>query len=192
MFQINSEHFGHFGGSVKVISPTQKFSDSRGAFYVDFREDDFRDLGLPYNFVQCNSTRSAKGVIRGLHFQLEPPMGKVLHVTSGRAYLVTVDIRRHSPTFLQWHGIEATAINRIQVWAPSGFARGYCALEDNTDVQYKCTGYFDAAGDDAIAYDDPDIRVDWPKVKLFGADWGPLLSARDRAAKTLRERGMLV
>jgi dTDP-4-dehydrorhamnose 3,5-epimerase len=114
-------------------------------------------------------------------------MGKVLHVTSGRAYLVTVDIRRHSPTFLQWHGIEATAINRIQVWAPSGFARGYCALEDNTDVQYKCTGYFDAAGDDAIAYDDPDIRVDWHTWP-----WDPILSERDRAAKTLRERGMLV
>ena len=182
MFQIDSEHFGE---AVKVISPTQKFSDSRGAFYVDFREDDFRDLGLPYIFTQFNSTRSAAGVIRGLHFQLDPPMGKVIHVTSGSAYLVTVDLRHESPTFLQWHSVEATACNRIQVWAPSRFARGYCALEDNTDVQYKCTNYFDAHGDDGIAWNDPAIRVNWPVTY-------PILSARDRAAKTLHERGELL
>jgi dTDP-4-dehydrorhamnose 3,5-epimerase len=182
MFQIDSEHFD---GAVKVISPTQKFSDSRGAFYIDFRKDDFKDLGMPNVFLQINSTRSAKGVIRGLHFQVTPPMGKVMHVTSGAAYMVTVDLRRHSPTFLHWHGVYASSTNRIQVWAPADFARGYCALEDNTDVQYKCTGYFDAAGDDAIAYNDPDIRVDWPRKN-------PILSERDRAAKTLRERGMLI
>jgi len=186
MFQIDSEHFD---GAVKVISPTQKFSDSRGSFYIDFREDDFASLGLPFQFVQLNSTRSMKGVIRGLHFQLNPPMGKVMHVTSGSAYLVTVDLRHESPTFLQWHSVEATARNRIQVWAPSRFARGYCALEDNTDVQYKCTDYFYAAGDDAIAWNDPDIRVDWPLLPTWPWPW--VLSERDRAAKTLRERGML-
>lgn len=181
MFKIDS---AHFGGVVKVISPTVSFSDSRGAFSVDFRKDDFARLRLPSRFMQFNSSRSAAGVIRGLHFQF--PMGKVMSVTSGRAYLVTVDLRSDSPTFLKWFGVEATADNRIQVWAPSEFARGYCALEDNTQVQYKCTAHFDAEADDAIAWNDPDIGVEWPtgQSKLH-------ISARDSAALTVRERGML-
>jgi dTDP-4-dehydrorhamnose 3,5-epimerase len=179
MFKIDSEHFG---GEVKVISPTQVFSDIRGFFSVEFRKDDFKKLGLPYEFVQDNISRSAKGVVRGLHFQMTPPMGKLMHVTAGRAYLVTVDLRK-GPTFLKWLGIEASSSNRVQVWAPSSFARGYCSLEDNTDVHYKCTEYFDADGDAGIYWNDPDIGVDWP-VK------NPILSERDRLSKTVREGGL--
>lgn len=175
MFKLDA---AHFGGEVKVISPTQTFADSRGAFAVEFRKDDFRDLGLPTEFVQDNCSRSAKNVIRGLHFQMDPPMGKLMRVTSGAALLVTVDFRSDSPTFLQWVGVEASADNRVQVWAPAMFARGFCSLEDNTEVRYKCTGYFDSKGDDAVRWNDPDVGVKWSITD-------PLLSDRDRNAKTV-------
>jgi len=177
MFKIDSEHFD---GDVVVISPTKKFCDARGFFAIEFRKDNFRDLGLPNEFVQDNCSRSAAGVVRGLHFQLEPPMGKLMHVTSGCAYLVTVDLRPKSPTFLKWFGIEASAQNRIQVWAPADFARGYCALENHTDVHYKCTAYFNALGDNAIAWNDPDIGVKWPTKY-------PILSDRDKTAQSLKQ-----
>jgi dTDP-4-dehydrorhamnose 3,5-epimerase len=175
MFRLDAVHFGE----VKVISPTRTFSDSRGEFAVEFRKDDFKELGLPTEFVQDNSSRSVKNVIRGLHFQMNPPMGKLMRVTSGRALLVAVDFRPESPTFLQWTGVEASAENRIQVWAPATFARGFCSLTDDVVVRYKCTGYFDAKGDDAVRWDDPDISVKWPITD-------PLLSERDRTAKFWR------
>jgi dTDP-4-dehydrorhamnose 3,5-epimerase len=175
MFKIDAEHFG---GEVKVISPAKTFADDRGFFSIEFRKDDFQSLGLPTEFVQDNHSRSAKNVIRGLHFQIDPPMGKLMRVTSGTALLVTVDFRPDSPTFLQWVSVEASADNRVQVWAPAMFARGFCALSDNTEVRYKCTGYFDAKGDDGVRWDDPDVGVDWP-IK------DPLLSERDRNAKTV-------
>lgn len=172
MFKIDSVHFDE----VKVISPTEVFRDDRGEFSVTFRRDEFRELGLPYYFVQDNCSVSKKNVIRGLHFQLNPDMGKLMTVTSGRAFLVAVDFRRFSPTFLQWHGIEATAENRIQVWAPSDFLRGFCTLEDNTEVRYKCDNYFDGQADSSVAWDDPDINIGWP-IK------DPLLSDRDKYAR---------
>ena len=177
MFKLDAVYFDE----VKVISPTQIFSDIRGEFAVEFRKDDFQALGLPTEFVQDNCSRSVKNVIRGLHFQVDPPMGKLMRVTSGAAFLVTVDFRPKSSTFLQWVGIEATAENRIQVWAPADFARGFCSLTDNTEVRYKCTGYFDAKGDDAVSWNDPYIGVKWPITD-------PLLSERDRAATTIGGR----
>ncbi len=168
---------------MKVILPTALFSDERGYFGIEFRKDDFKKLGLPTEFVQSNYSHSAPHVIRGLHFQSNPPMGKLMRVTSGEAFLVTVDLRPESKTFLQWMGIWSKAGDGIQVWAPERFARGFYARQE-TEVRYMCTGYFDAAGDDVIAWNDLDIGVDWP-IEF------PILSERDRKAKTLRERGLL-
>src|SRR5579871_2570903 len=108
-----------------VVLVPDVFQDSRGFFLEAFREDKFRELGLPTQFVQDNHSRSAKGVVRGLHFQWEPPMGKLMRVTLGTAFLVAVDIRKGSPSFGKWYGVEASVENRKQVYAPAGFARGF-------------------------------------------------------------------
>ena len=175
-FKLDAEYFG----AVKVISPVKVFHDHRGFFMTAYRDDDFAKLGLPTKFVQDNHSCSAKNVVRGLHFQLNPPMGKLMRVTSGRAFLVAVDMRQGSPTFLKWIGVEASAENFVQVWAPAEFARGFCALEDNTVVQYKCTGLYDPAGDAGVLWNDPTIGVVWP-VKT------PVLSDKDRKAPTVKE-----
>src|SRR5271170_5925060 len=125
-------------GDVVVVVP-EIFQDSRGFFTETFRADQFKALGLPTEFVQDNHSRSARGVVRGLHFQWDPPMGKLMRVTAGNAFLVAVDIRKGSPTLGKWVGIEASAANRKQIWAPAGFARGFAVLSDYADVLYKCT-----------------------------------------------------
>src|SRR6266481_2751333 len=122
-----------------VVLVPRVFQDERGFFMETYRNDEFKNLGLPDNFVQENQSYSRKAVVRGLHFQWDPPMGKVMRVTRGIAFFVAVDIRRGSPTVGRWHGIEVSAANRLQVWAPPGFARGFCALTDGTEVQYRCT-----------------------------------------------------
>src|ERR1035437_6307619 len=141
-------------GDVVVILPN-KFSDNRGYFMETFREDQVSGLGLPAHFVQDNHSKSAKGVVRGLHFQWEPPMGKLMRVTVGKAFLVAVDIRKNSSTRGQWTGVEASPENLRQVWAPAGFARGFCSLEDGTEVQYKCTGIYNGKAESVIRWDDP-------------------------------------
>src|SRR6266481_4522168 len=112
-------------GDVVVLAPSV-FRDERGFFSETFRADQFKELGLPYEFVQDNHSGSVKGVLRGLHFQWEPPMGKLMRVTRGAAFLIAVDIRKDSPTLGKWVGLEASAENKKQVWAPAGFARGFC------------------------------------------------------------------
>lgn len=176
IYRIESEHFG---GEVKVISHSI-FEDHRGYFSVPFRRDEFAELGLPTEFVQDNHSLSCGGVIRGLHFQLYPQMGKLMRVISGQALLVTVDLRYESPTFLGYHAIMATPADRIQVWAPHRFARGFYALESYTEVQYKCTGMFSAEHDQAVAWNDPDIGIEWPITN-------PILSEKDRNAPTVKE-----
>ena len=176
IYRIESEHFG---GAVKVIS-LDVFSDNRGYLSIPFRQDEFAALGLPTEFVQDNHSRSIKNVVRGLHFQLDPPMGKIMRVTRGTAWLVTVDLRQDSPTFLQYLGVMANAENQRQVWAPAEFARGFAAMEDNTEVQYKCTGMFDKAGDSAIRWDDPAIGIAWPVGN-------PILSEKDINAPSVAE-----
>jgi dTDP-4-dehydrorhamnose 3,5-epimerase len=118
--------------------------------------------------------------VRGLHFQWDPPMGKLMRVSQGSAYLVAVDIRRGSPTLGKWVGVEASAENRRQVWAPAGFARGFCVLSDVAEIQYKCTGIYSNKGESGIRWDDPDIGVEWPVQD-------PLLSEKDRKAQTLAQ-----
>ena len=150
---------------VAVLVP-KVFEDERGYFMETFRADQFRDFGLPTEFVQDNHSYSKKGVLRGLHFQWEPPMGKLMRVIHGSAYLVAVDVRPGSPTLGKWFGIEASAENKKQVWAPAGFARGFCALTDDVEVQYKCTGIYNALAESAIRWDDPEIEIEWP-LKQF-------------------------
>src|SRR6476661_135954 len=146
---------------VVVIVP-DIFQDSRGFFSETFRADQFQSLGLPTEFVQDNHSGSARGVVRGLHFQWEPPMGKLMRVTVGSAFLVAVDIRKGSPTLGRWVGIESSADNRKMVWAPAGFARGFCALADGTEIQYKCTGLYNSKAEGSIRWNDPEIGVEWP------------------------------
>jgi dTDP-4-dehydrorhamnose 3,5-epimerase len=168
----------HLGGVVVVVP--EVFQDSRGFFMETYREDQFKALGLPSHFVQDNHSRSAKGVVRGLHFQWEPPMGKLMRVTLGRAFLVAVDIRHGSPTLGKWVGIEASDSNRRQVWAPAGFARGFCVLSDFAEIQYKCTGLYSNTGESGILWNDPRIGIEWPVSE-------PSLSAKDQKAQTLEQ-----
>jgi len=173
--KIESKHLG----DVVVLVP-EIFQDSRGFFSESFRADQFKSLGLPTEFVQDNHSGSTKGVVRGLHFQWEPPMGKLMRVTRGCAFLVAVDIRKASPTLGKWVGIEASAENRRAVWAPAGFARGFCALSEITEIQYKCTGIYNAKAESAIRWNDPAIGIQWPLSDV-------LVSEKDRKARTLAE-----
>src|SRR5664279_1130146 len=128
-------------GDVKVIGH-EVFEDHRGFFMEAYHHDHFRELGLPAEFVQLNHSGSVKNVVRGLHFQWEPPMGKLMRVIRGTAFIVAVDIRKGSPTLGKWCGIEASTENRREVWAPAGFARGFCVLSEFAEIQYKCTGLY--------------------------------------------------
>jgi len=166
-------------GDVVVIVP-EIFQDSRGFFTETFRADQFKALGLPTEFVQDNHSRSAKGVVRGLHFQWDPPMGKLMRVTAGSAFLVAVDIRKGSPTLGKWTGVEASTENRRQVWAPAGFARGFCALSEGTEIQYKCTGIYSNKAESAIRWNDPAIGIKWPLADVTVSD-------KDRNAATLAD-----
>lgn len=173
--RMESRHLG----DVVVIVP-EVFQDSRGFFSETFRADQFAQLGLPTTFVQDNHSASAKGVVRGLHFQWEPPMGKLMRVTVGSAFLVAVDIRKGSPTLGKWVGIEASATNRRAVWAPAGFARGFCSLEDGTEIQYKCTGIYSSKAESGILWNDPAIGIQWPLPDVAVSD-------KDRNARSLAD-----
>jgi dTDP-4-dehydrorhamnose 3,5-epimerase len=174
LFEIVDEHFN---GEVKVIQPTT-FSDNRGSLTVTRLQDDPL-FCFPSRVLRQMVSRSERGVIRGLHYQLDPPMGKLMQVINGAAYLVAVDIRMNSPTFLRYHNVIAHERNNYQVWAPAGFARGYCALEPNTIVLYNCDEY--VGEDRAVLWNDPDIGIDWPLTD------NPILSDRDKFARTARE-----
>src|ERR1700749_593440 len=156
-FKIESVHLN----DVVVVMPEVR-GDSRGFFMETYRADQFRELGLPAEFVQDNHSKSKKGVLRGLHFQWEPPMSKLMRVTIGAAFLVAVDIRKGSPTLGKWFGLEVSAENKKQVYAPYGFARGFCALTDGCEVQYKCTGLYNSGAESGISYNDPAIGIEWP------------------------------
>jgi len=163
-----------------VVITSEVFEDERGFFMEAFRADQFKDLGLPHNFVQDNHSRSAQGVLRGLHFQWDPPMGKLMRVTYGQAFLVAVDIRKGSPTLGQWFGLEVSAENKKQVWAPAGFARGFCVLSDFAEIQYKCTGIYNPKAESGILWNDPEIGIKWPISN-------PTLSGKDAKAQTLNQ-----
>ena len=173
--EIQSTHLDE----VVVLVP-QVFADDRGYFMETFRSDAFHTLGLPHAFVQENHSLSKRGVLRGLHFQWEPPMGKLMRVTRGTAFLVAVDVRPGSPTVGHWVGVEVSAENRKQVWAPATFARGFCALTGEVEVQYLCTGIYNGRAESAIRWDDPDIGIAWPIEP-------EIVSEKDRQARTLKD-----
>lgn len=145
-----------------------------------FKSDLFKQNGIPTEYLQDNHSGSVRNVLRGLHFQWEPPMGKLMRVTRGAAFLVAVDIRKNSPAFGKWFGREVSAQNRIQIWAPAGFARGFCVLSDYAEIQYKCTGQYSSKAESGILWNDPEIGIEWP-IK------NPILSSKDMKAQTLRE-----
>ena len=163
-----------------LIIQTKVFEDERGFFMEVHRRDLFREMGLDLDFVQDNHSRSHYGTIRGLHFQWEPAMGKLMRVTRGKAFLVAVDIRKNSPNLGQWIGIEVSEDDKRQVWAPAGFARGFCALSDIVDIQYKCTGTYNNACESGILWNDPEVGIKWPVEK-------PVLSEKDEVAQPLRK-----
>ena len=163
-----------------VVLRAKAIEDDRGFFLEVFRADRFRELGLPDRFLQENQSRSRRGVLRGLHFQWDRPMGKLMRVLAGRAFLVAVDIRRGSPTLGQWYGREVAAEDRLQIWAPPGFARGFCALSEQAEIEYKCTALYNPAGEGAIRWDDLAFGIEWPVS-------APILSPKDATAGTFED-----
>jgi len=163
-----------------VVLAGQPFRDDRGYFLEAFRADQFRELGLPWEFVQDNHSYSRKGVLRGLHFQWEPPMGKLMRVTRGTAFLAAVDIRKGSPTLGRNFCLEVSAESCLQVWASAGFARGFCALTDDVEVQYKCTGIYNSKYESGIRWNDPDLAIPWPLKD-------PIVSVKDGQAQSFRD-----
>jgi dTDP-4-dehydrorhamnose 3,5-epimerase len=170
---------GRHLGEIVVLQP-DVYEDERGGFMEAFRADRLRVLGLPDAFAQENQSWSRRGVVRGLHFQYDPPMAKLMRVISGQALLVAVDIRRGSPTLGRWFAIEASAENRLQVYAPPGFARGFCVASESAEVLYKCTAHYNPRGESGIRWDDPRIGIAWPVER-------PILSPKDAAAQSLAD-----
>ncbi len=168
---------------VLLVRP-RVFPDDRGWFAEVLHAEAFEalGLGLPTRFVQVNQSRSSRGVIRGLHFQWDPPQGKLMRVVTGRAFMVAVDIRPGSPTLGRHVAVEASADEPLLFWAPASFARGFCALSDVTEVEYFCTGTYNAACESGIRWDDPDVGIAWPV-----APGEAQLSPKDAAAGTLAD-----
>lgn len=164
-----------------VIEPAV-YGDDRGFFTESWNARTFVQAGLDLTFVQDNHSRSARGVLRGLHFQNPNPQGKLVRVVSGSVWDVAVDIRRSSPSFGRWVGVELSAENKRMFWIPPGFAHGFLSLEDGTDFLYKCTDFYDPASEHSLLWNDPVLGIDWP---LDGLE--VQVSAKDRAGKPLSE-----
>ncbi|MBK9217407.1 MAG: dTDP-4-dehydrorhamnose 3,5-epimerase [Uliginosibacterium sp.] len=159
-----------------IIEP-RVFGDARGFFLESFNARSFAEAtGLTLTFVQDNHSRSQKGVLRGLHYQLKQPQGKLVRVTSGRVFDVAVDMRRSSPSFGQWAGVELSGENHRQFWVPAGFAHGFVVLSDAADFLYKTTDYYAPEHERCLRWDDPTVGVAWPLDDLT-----PQLSAKDQA-----------
>jgi dTDP-4-dehydrorhamnose 3,5-epimerase len=158
---------------VLVLEP-KVFRDERGFFIETFSTREIAGSGIPDRFVQDNHSRSTRGVLRGLHYQLESPQGKLVHVARGKIFDVAVDIRVGSPTFGQWFGLELDDENLFSLWIPPGFAHGFSVLSDVADVIYKCTTLYEAGDDRGVKWNDPLIGIYWPSSN-------PIISARDDA-----------
>jgi dTDP-4-dehydrorhamnose 3,5-epimerase len=165
---------------VKLVEP-RVFADARGWFCESWNEAHFAAAGIAARFVQDNHSASARGVLRGLHYQLHRPQGKLVRVVAGAAFDVAVDLRRGSPSFGRWVAAELDAANRLMLWIPPGFAHGVLALRDGTEVLYKCTEHYAPEDERAVAWDDPALAIDWPLARVGATT----LSERDRAAPPL-------
>jgi len=165
---------------VLVVEPTVH-GDDRGFFFESYSRGQFAQVGVADEFVQDNHSRSARNVLRGLHYQVQRPQGKLVRVVAGAIFDVAVDIRRRSPSFGKWVGLELSAHNRRMVWIPAGFAHGFLALSEYAECLYKTTDYWAPKHERCIAWNDPDIGIVWP---LKGA---PMLSGKDMQGMRLRE-----
>lgn len=166
---------------VLIIEP-RVFGDDRGFFMESWNARAFAEAGLDLHFVQDNHSRSARGVLRGLHYQQPSPQGKLVRVTAGAVYDVAVDLRRSSPTFGKWVGVELSAANKRMLWVPEGMAHGFLSLEDGTDFLYKCTSYYEPANEHSLLWNDPALGIDWPLGGIV-----PQLAAKDVAGKPLAQ-----
>jgi len=164
-----------------VLLEPKVFGDARGFFYESFNQRAFNEAtGTDHAFVQDNHSRSAKGVLRGLHYQIEQAQGKLVRVVQGAVFDVAVDIRKSSPTFGQWVGAELSADNHRQLWVPPGFAHGFLVLSESAEFLYKTTDYYAPAHECCIAWNDPDLAITWPDIGM-----APLLSAKDSQGQAL-------
>jgi dTDP-4-dehydrorhamnose 3,5-epimerase len=166
---------------VKLIEP-RVFGDERGFFLESWNARSFAEHGLDLDFVQDNHSRSARGVLRGLHYQLENPQGKLVRVTAGAVFDVAVDVRRASPHFGRWVGYELSEANKRMLWVPPGFAHGFAVLSESADFLYKCTQFYDGSNDRGIRWNDPAIGIAWPLAGIT-----PQLSGKDAAAPLLAD-----
>jgi dTDP-4-dehydrorhamnose 3,5-epimerase len=162
-----------------VIIEPRVFGDERGFFLETFQAVRYeQEAGIDLPFVQDNHSRSARGVLRGLHFQKTKPQGKLVRVVRGEVYDVALDIRKGSPTFGEWEGVILSEDNKKQFWVPPGFAHGFVVLSDTADFEYKCTDYYDPSDEGSILWSDPDLDIPWPIAN-------PGLSVKDQSAKRL-------
>jgi dTDP-4-dehydrorhamnose 3,5-epimerase len=166
-----------------LILEPQVFGDARGFFLESWNRRSFAALGLDVEFVQDNHSRSQRGVLRGLHYQMQQVQGKLVRVVAGAVFDVAVDLRRASPTFGQWAGVVLSAENQRMFWVPPGFAHGFLTLTESADFLYKATDYYAPAHERSIRWDDPDLAIDWPL-----ADIGtPALAAKDVVGTAFRD-----
>jgi dTDP-4-dehydrorhamnose 3,5-epimerase len=167
---------------VMVIEP-KVFGDARGFFFESFNQRAFNEAtGLDVTFVQDNHSRSAKGVLRGLHYQVRQPQGKLVRVVRGAVFDVAVDVRPGSPTLGRWVGVELTEDNHRQLWVPAGLAHGFLVLSDSADFLYKTTDYYAPEHERCIAWNDPQLGIEWPDIGM-----PPTLSAKDQAGASWSE-----
>ncbi len=164
-----------------LILEPKVFGDDRGFFLESYNQRSLRDIGIDRNFVQDNHSRSSRGVLRGLHYQLQQPQGKFIRVIAGAVWDVAVDIRRHSPTFGQWEGVELSADNKRIFWMPEGFAHGFVVLSESADVLYKASDFYAPAHERSLLWSDPDLNIAWPLERE------PVLSAKDKAGSLLKD-----
>jgi dTDP-4-dehydrorhamnose 3,5-epimerase len=165
-----------------VIEPDQ-FGDHRGFFMETWEKRKFAEAGIAADFVQDNHSKSARGILRGMHYQVRHPQGKLVRVVAGEVYDVAVDLRRDSPTFGQWVGTWLSAENRRMFWVPPGFAHGFYVTSESAEFVYKCTDYYTPEFERSLRWDDPEVAIAWPLEKA-GL---PVLSAKDQAAVPLTE-----
>jgi dTDP-4-dehydrorhamnose 3,5-epimerase len=163
-----------------IVEPTVH-GDDRGFFYESWNARDFAGAGIDAAFVQDNHSRSARGVLRGLHYQLRRPQGKLVRVVAGAVFDVAVDLRRSSPTFARGVGVELSAANKRMLWVPPGFAHGFLTLSDGTEFLYKCTDFYAPEDERCLLWDDRQLGIEWP----LGGIAAPLLSSRDAAGTPL-------
>jgi dTDP-4-dehydrorhamnose 3,5-epimerase len=173
-------------GGVYLLKP-RVFGDERGFFLESWNAAAFREAGFDLQFVQDNHSRSARGILRGLHYQTRHTQGKLVRVTAGSVFDVAVDLRRDSPTLGQWYGVTLDAQSHEMLWIPPGFAHGFYVLSEYADFLYKCTDRYDPDSEVSIAWDDPTLAIDWPLVDAAP----PALSAKDAAGLAFGEAPLL-